>query len=59
MSAVKKVIISDFYDGFSIDIFLDDGTHEEFTINQEDTKEGLIEVFKMLGIKEVRYQEVY
>lgn len=58
-SAVKKVIVSDFYDGFSIDIFFNDGRKKEtFSFDQEDNRLAMKSMFKLLGVKEVRYQEV-
>ena len=58
-SDVKKVIVSDYSDGFSIDVFFSNGRKQEtFNFNQEDTRLAMKNVFKMLGVKDVRYQEV-
>ena len=58
-SAVKKVIISDYSDGFSIDVFFNNGKKQEtFSFDQEDTRLAMKNMFTMLGVKDVRYQEV-
>lgn len=57
--SVKKVIVSEYSDGFSVDVFLEDGTREAFSFDQEDNKQAMVALFKMIGVKEVRYQEVY
>jgi len=54
-----KVLVLDLYDGFEI-VVLDDNEAEirRFPFDQEDTRETLPEVFKMLGI-EASYEECY
>lgn len=54
-----KVLIIDLYDGFEI-VVLDerDILIERFAFDQEDTRERMPEVFKMLGIQ-AEYEESY
>lgn len=60
MEGVKKVIISDYSDGFCVDLFFTDGRESlSYNFNQEDNRSEMKKLFKALGIKEVRYQEVY
>lgn len=60
MEGVKKVIISDYSDGFAIDVFFaGEKKSESYNFNQEDNRSEMKKLFKALGIKEVRYQEVY
>ena len=59
MFDIKKVIISDYYDGFSIDLyFKEGGRHETFSFNQEDDRTALKEMFEMMGVAKVIHQEV-
>lgn len=59
MGDVKKIIVSDYYDGFSVDLFLQgDKTPITFYFDQEDTREKMKELFETLGVKNVIYQEV-
>jgi len=49
------VIVQDMYDGFSI--VVDGKSH---TFDQEDTREGLVEVLKIINPTiDVSYEEVY
>lgn len=59
-AAVKRVVVSDYNDGFCVDVFFNDGRKQKtFDFNQEDTREGMKALFETLGIKNVYYQEVY
>ena len=49
-----KILIEEMCDGFSITV---DG--KEWHFDQEDTKEGLVEMFEYMGIKDVQYEEIY
>jgi len=54
-----KVLVIDLYDGFEIMVLDDNDTElKRFPFDQEDTRETLPEVFKMLGI-EASYEESY
>jgi len=60
MNDVKKVIISDYADGFCLDVFFNgDRKSESFNFDHAETRVALTEVFKALGVKDVHYQEVY
>jgi len=61
MADVKKVIVSDYSDGFAVDVFFKDGEKkiETFTFDHEETHLGLKGLFQALGVKDVVYQEVY
>jgi type IV secretory pathway VirD2 relaxase len=51
MAQKKTVLISDSYDGFHIIINQDEDNEEVFHIDQEDTRERLVDVFASLGIE--------
>jgi hypothetical protein len=56
---IKKVIVSDYSDGFAVDLFFKDGRQiETFTFDHNEPHENLKNLFKAIGIKEVVYQEV-
>ena len=58
-TAVKKVIVSDYSDGFCIDVFFNDGRKQEtFNFNQEDNRLAMKNMFILLGVENVHYQEV-
>lgn len=58
-STVKKIIVSDYNDGFSIDVFFKDGKKKEtFDFNQEDTRLAMTDMFKAIGVENVHYQVV-
>ena len=57
MAQKKSVLISDSYDGFRIIINQDEDDEETFHIDQEDTRERLVDVFASLGI-EADYETV-
>jgi len=61
MADVKKVIVSDYSDGFAVDVFFKDGEKkiETFTFDHHDTHLGLKNLFQVMGVKDVVYQEVY
>ena len=61
MIDVKKVIVSDYSDGFAVDVFFKDGERkiETFTFDHAETHAGLKHLFSALGVKDVVYQEVY
>jgi len=53
-----KIIIGEACDSVTYMIVDDDGVPKSFYFNQEDTKEGMVEFFKALGIEAV-YEEWY
>lgn len=55
---IKKVVVLDMYDAFVIQIVKFDGSMLEYYINQEDTRQDLVEVFTELGFT-TEYEEVY
>lgn len=50
--SVVKIVVSQAYDGFSIDI-----GENHWWFNQEDTVEGLVGVFTALGYEDVEFVE--
>lgn len=46
------------YDGFSIVVTSESGDEKRFYFNQEDTVEGMVELFEHLGFEDVEYEEV-
>jgi hypothetical protein len=48
-----KIFIEEYSDGFVVRI-----NDKRFSFNQEDTVEGLVDVFKALGFDDVVYEEV-
>lgn len=55
---IKKVIVHEMCDAFSIHIVYKDGSFDEHYFDQEDSKAGLVEVFAKLGFT-TEYEEVY
>lgn len=55
---IKKVVVLDMCDAFTIQIVKFDGSVLEYYINQEDTRRELTEVFSELGFT-TEYEEVY
>jgi hypothetical protein len=51
MAQKKTVLISDSYDGFTVIINQDEDDEETFHIDQEDTRERLVDVFAAVGIE--------
>ena len=53
-NTVKWVVIEEYCDGFEVNV-----NGKLFYFNQEESVEGLVEVFKEVGCSEVSYEEVY
>ena len=58
MNKVEEILVCEEYDGFFI-IANINGIDRRFRFNQEDTKEGLVDMFKAMGFDKVSYSEVY
>lgn len=56
-----SVHINQYCDGFDITLTEKDsgGTTFNYFFSQENTVEGLVQVFRQLGVDDVRYEEVY
>lgn len=58
MGTDMKIYIGQEYDGFFVTLTKDNGEVVEYGFNQEDTVENLVDVFKQLGVEDVKYEEV-
>lgn len=58
MAKVAEILVCEECDGFFIVANID-GIDRRFRFNQEDSKEGLVDMFKAMGFDKVSYDEVY
>ena len=58
MDNIKKIIVGEYCDGFSVDVFFHEGKTRTFSFDQEDNKKEMINLFKLLGVDNVKYVEV-